>query len=412
MTAVWLYGTRVGELWRPRTGKLRFDFTNDAIDRWGVSSTVLSTSMPMNTSVRPAGTIVSAFFKNLLPEGDALSNFRTTYRAFDDLALLEAIGRDTAGAVIIADDPTARDVTAPRYLTNDEVAQLLFNLPQRALGASLLVRHSLAGAQKKLLLGRTADGRWYEASGSHPSTHLLKPAPLEHGEIAPNEAFCMEVARQAGLDTCVSEEVLIGTARVLVAQRYDRLAAGIADPETGTTRLHQEDGCQMLGLPPENKYEQRRSGNKRVGPSLARIARWLDDKDKVRLLEAQVLNVLIGNADCHGKNVSILHKPDATLGLAPLYDVMSTVVHHPIMTVNGPKPLTQDLGMLIGNAGQLGDVTLAEFVREAAQWPVSRDEATHTIRNVTERILHAVNACEGKYLEIAEYAYRAAEQFV
>lgn len=54
-----------------------------------------------------------------------------------------------------------------------------------------------------------------------------------------------------------------------------------------------------------------------VGPSLAGIAASDDEDERTRLLEAQVLNVLVGNAACHGKNSSVLHLPDGTIRLAP-----------------------------------------------------------------------------------------------
>lgn len=402
MTAVWLYGTHVGDLSRPRAGKLRFDYRKEAIDRWGNASIVLSTSMPVSTDVRPTGDIVSAFFKNVLPEGDALTSMRTLYQAFDDFSLLEAIGRDTAGALVIADDPTI-STREPRFLTTEEVAQLIYELPQRPLGASRVVRHSLAGVQQKLLLGRTPDGRWYESSDAHPSTHLLKPAPLEHDEVADNEAFCMEVARSSGFETCATEVIQIGMARILVAERYDRI---------GGARIHQEDGCQMLGLPPSKKYQDRTTTGRPVGPQLAAIAAWLPDLDKVRLLEAQVLNALVGNADCHGKNISVLHLADGALRLAPLYDVMSTVVHHSIMTIDGPKPLTDRLGLMIGSARTLSEVTMAEFVREAAKWPIGRQRAADVVRSATERILNVAHQREDQYPEIANHIYTTAERFI
>ena len=411
MTAVWLYETRLGELSRSRSGKLRFDFSSDAISRWGTGSTILSTSMPANIAVRPPGDVVSAFFQNLLPEGDGLTAMRTLYQAFDDFSLLEAIGRDTAGALIIADEPSvdsdfAAGQSEQRYLSLDDIGQMIAGLPERPLGASLTVRHSLAGAQRKLLLGRSLDGRWYEPSAQHPSTHLLKPAPLDHPEVATNEAFCMQVARTSGLEACVTEQLQIGSMRVLVAKRYDRIESmGPVD------RVHQEDGCQMLGIPPSKKYQERKSGSKTVGPSLAGIAQLLSDGDKVRLLQSQVLNVLVGNADGHGKNVSTLHLPDGSTRLAPLYDVMSTVVHHPILTIEGPKPLTQDLGMLIGSARRLNEVTMAELVNEAVRWPMAKDQATSVVGACLESVLEAVSVCETMYPEIAQHAYHAAKQF-
>lgn len=52
--------------------------------------------------------------------------------------------------------------------------------------------------------------------------------------------------------------------------------------------------------------------------SVARGYRRMALRDEgTRLLEAQVLNVLVGNAACHGKNSSVLHLPDGTIRLAP-----------------------------------------------------------------------------------------------
>jgi serine/threonine-protein kinase HipA len=403
MTAVWLYGTRIGELTRPRRGRVRFDFTDDAQARWGQGSHVLSMSMPVTTAVRPTGDVIAAYISNLFPEGDALTAMRTTYQAFDDYELLNAIGRDTAGALIVADDPSPGLVTTPEYLSEDEIARLLFELPTHPLGASTIVRHSIAGAQRKLLLGRSADGRWYRPTPSSPSTHLLKPAPLDHPEVATNEAFCMEIARRAGLDVCPTEQLRTGSTSVLVAQRFDRV---------GGTRIHQEDGCQMLGLPPGRKYERRGPANKIIGPSLTAIARVLSPPDRVRLLEAQVLNVLVGNADGHGKNVSVLHHDDGRVSLAPLYDVMSTVVHHPVLTVDGPKALTTQLGMAVGGARHLDEVTVDHLVTEAARWPIPRTRAASAIRSAVERVVEAANATGEMYPEIADLVRRQAAQLL
>ena len=57
--------------------------------------------------------------------------------------------------------------------------------------------------------------------------------------------------------------------------------------------------------------------------------------------------MLIGNADAHGKNLSLLLPPGGRVRLAPLYDVMSTV-HYP--EVGGPfgrVPVSSELAMFI-----------------------------------------------------------------
>ncbi len=53
--------------------------------------------------------------------------------------------------------------------------------------------------------------------------------------------------------------------------------------------------------------------------------------DRLSLLRWVVFNFLIGNADAHGKNVSVLHHPGG-ISLAPFYDLMSTLVYPSLST--------------------------------------------------------------------------------
>ncbi|HEY5049205.1 MAG TPA: HipA domain-containing protein, partial [Rhizomicrobium sp.] len=46
----------------------------------------------------------------------------------------------------------------------------------------------------------------------------------------------------------------------------------------------------------------------------------------LKLVDAAIFNLLIANADAHGKNFGLLHDPDETI-LAPLYDLMCTAAY-------------------------------------------------------------------------------------
>ena len=113
----------------------------------------------------------------------------------------------------------------------------------------------------------------------------------------------------------------VAGAKAPVVQRYDR----VVHPDGSVQRLHQEDFCQATGVPPDRKYQE--DG----GPSLMDIAEILQTVAPAAatetLLRAVVLNVLIGNGDAHAKNFSLLHNPPDALGLAPLYDLMSTLYY-------------------------------------------------------------------------------------
>ncbi len=117
---------------------------------------------------------------------------------------------------------------------------------------------------------------------------------------------------------------------------------------------------------------------------------------------------LVGNADGHGKNVSVLHHDDGSITLAPLYDVVSTVVHHRVMTADGPKALTTQLGMAIGSARHIDEVTVDQLVAEAARWPMSRRRAADAIHSTVERVVEAAEAMNEMYPVIADHVRRRA----
>jgi len=105
-------------------------------------------------------------------------------------------------------------------------------------------------------------------------------------------------------------------------ERYDRTR----NAEGELVRLHQEDFCQSLGVAADMKYENE------GGPSLQKCFQLIRDysvnpiADVKALLEWTVFNYLIGNADAHGKNISMLFTKQGPR-LAPFYDLLSTAIY-------------------------------------------------------------------------------------
>jgi serine/threonine-protein kinase HipA len=145
----------------------------------------------------------------------------------------------------------------------------------------------------------------------------------------------MRLAALAGLEVAPVEIGTAGPARFLQVTRYDRR------PLDGDNlqRLHQEDFCQALGIPPELKYQQEGGPNLRKCFELVRAVSSVPGPDVLRLFDAVVFNHLIGNHDAHGKNFSIIH--DAGVArLAPLYDLVCTQAY---------PELAAEAAMKIGN---------------------------------------------------------------
>ncbi len=104
--------------------------------------------------------------------------------------------------------------------------------------------------------------------------------------------------------------------------------------------------------------------------------------DRYRLLDAQLLHVLVGNSDAHGKNVSLLYR-DGAVGLAPLYDVVSTAVYsqHP-----------RDLAMRIGGELFLEDVSAASFEQAYEDCGLPAALARGRLPETIDRLLAAADA--------------------
>ena len=91
-------------------------------------------------------------------------------------------------------------------------------------------------------------------------------------------------------------------------------------------RLHQEDFCQALGIAAARKYAAEGGPGFRQCFDLVRRACSRPAVELLKLLDAAIVQVLLGNADAHGKNYSLLYREDG-IALAPLYDLLSTVAY-------------------------------------------------------------------------------------
>ena len=182
-----------------------------------------------------------------------------------------------------------------------------------------------------------------------PTTHIIKPGMADHADADAIEHVCLRAARLVGLDVAHTELVRFEDERVLAVERFDRSHSG-----EHLTRVHHEDLCQALGVPPDMKYQA--DG----GPSPARIAELFrqestdPDADTRCFRDALIFNWVIAAPDAHAKNYSMLLE-DGEVRIAPLYDIISCL---PYAAEPQPKIRT---AMRIGR-----DYTLRKADRPAA----------------------------------------------
>ncbi|UUY03092.1 type II toxin-antitoxin system HipA family toxin [Svornostia abyssi] len=364
LAVVW-DGKTVGTLERVAERSREYAFS------YSDASRALSLSLPNSqTSFTPAES--RPFFEALLPEGVVREQIAAQLKlaTSDSYGLLAALGRDCAGAIQILEQRRMSDPWSVNWLDDADLDDLVRDLPHRPLGvraADERLRLSLAGVQRKAVLVRDRDGRFGQPRDGMPSTHILKPQATEpeYPDIAVNEYFCMRLATACGLPAADVDLLTVAERPCLLVTRFDRDLGAVP-----VRRLHQEDLCQALGLTPDFKYQQE---DWRV-PSFAAFAKLLDDHsvqpgaDRLRLAGAAVFNYVIGNADAHAKNFSVLHEPGG-VRLSPLYDLVSTAVY---------PELNRRLALSIGDAfapEEIGPTEWTDFAvdmgfreRFFAQW--------------------------------------------
>lgn len=314
----------VGQLIQDDGGQLLFEYAESWLGN--PNAIPLSHSLPLREE-QFTQKECRGFFGGILPEEVNRKKIARILGISDknDFAMLEQIGGECAGAVTFLPQGSAAPADDSRYreISNAELARILRELPRRPLMAGEDdIRLSLAGAQDKIAV-RVENGRISIPLGSAPSSHILKPAIATYEGVVFNEAFCMGLATEAGLDTAKTTTARVEDIDYLLVERYDRHR----DEDDQIRRVHQEDFCQALGIPSEIKYQSE------GGPSLTDCFTLLRDAstspviDIRALLDAVLFNLMIGNHDAHAKNFSLLYLPDSSTRLAPLYDLISTVFY-------------------------------------------------------------------------------------
>jgi serine/threonine-protein kinase HipA len=393
---VWLYGRHVAHVHDAGFGDTSVAYSHAAVDQ--PVGAALSLSLPVRRDRYPTAGPGGRWVRSLLPEGRALDWAVTEFAipADDKFGLISVLGRDVAGAVQIVEAGESPDA-AGHYepLTDDETISVVDRAHDTPLGLNRArrVRLSLAGMQDKILLHRDVDG-WHRPVDGASSTVIIKPQPRPSGNrdypgLTTNELYCLTLADACGIPAARATVERFGELEALVVERYDRTVT-----PAGVTRIHQEDFLGALGLDPLIKYEYGTSellsaaggwasqpAAARRGPSLADLADLVSaTMGKARLVEfaARVLfNVIVGNADAHARNYSVLLHPDGTVSQTPLYDVVCTLLY---------PDLDTDHAQRIAGVCELDAVTYHDLVAEQGSWGVPPTTAARRTTQLIERI--------------------------
>ena len=287
-----------------------------------VATTLPRTDVPLTTS---AGA-VPAFFAGLLPEGRRLSSLRRVVKtsADDDLSLLLAVGRDPVGDVQVVPEGEPPLLVEPLVSVKSSFTEV--NFTDILNQAGVVDPLALAGVQDK------ASARMLSIPVGHADRqYILKIDPPEFPNVVRNEAFFLGLAAATGISVAHAELVHDSSGRPgLLVERFDRTRG----PDGELIRAAVEDGTQVLGLYPAEKYSV-------AGET---VVTALADLCPARLVALRALFTqlcfawLTGNGDVHAKNLSVLATPDGEWRVAPAYDLPSTLPyndHTLALTMNG-----------------------------------------------------------------------------
>jgi serine/threonine-protein kinase HipA len=379
----WWAGLHVGELHRYRPWDLRLALSDDALARWPTNTPAISCSLPVQRRRQDA----SYFLRGLLPEGQHLAALAQLagVATNDTYGLLARYGREVAGALVITDgEPPDEAAWGIEPYGDGALEGEVLGLTDGALGVHPDSELSIAGMQNKLLLVAMEDGGWGRPLRGRPSTHILKRDDDRHRGLVRAEADCLRLAAAVGLADDAPEIFEAEDVACIIVRRYDRLQG----PSGDVDRLHQEDACQALDV---NQDAARGRGKYEAhgGPTYAQVADLLErhatepDVERRRLLELAVFTALIGNADAHGKNISLLHPMDGSVALAPAYDTVPTMLW---------PTLRRTAAMSVDGALDFEAMEVATYRREAMRWGLDGDEAAHVVRTIAGRVADAAPA--------------------
>lgn len=316
-----LYGDVIGTITRVQGDRNLFAFTQDYVDnlqRPRLGLAFKDTLGELITEFRPTQTRLTPFFANMLPEEHLRAYLaeRAGVNPKREFFLLWALGQDLPGAVTIT--PADGD----EYPQDDDDGE------QPAERAKKALRFSLAGVQLKFSAVSAATGGLTIPAHGTGGSWIVKLPSQKYSGVPENEFSMMSLAAAIGID--VPELKLIELDEIeglpegigelrgpaLAVKRFDRTQDG------GT--IHIEDFAQVFNVYPEDKYKK--ASAKNIAEVLAAESTQADIAEFIRRL---TFNTLIGNADMHLKNWSLIYPDRRSARLAPAYDFVATTVYIP-----------------------------------------------------------------------------------
>jgi len=319
----------------------------------------------MSHSPMMSRTRLPAFFSNLLPEGSLREYLaaQAGVKPQREFSLLRALADDLPGAIIL--QPIENGIaTAP--------PPLVFSNSTITHRESDVLRFSIAGVQLKFSAIQNSSGGLTIPANGAGGSYIVKLPSTRFSNVPENEYSMMELARRMGMQVAevelketnsisgLPENLPENFGQSLVVKRFDR---------STNRRIHMEDFAQVFKLYPEEKYKKISYGN--IGSVL-----W-NESDVEQLQEfvkRLTYSLLIGNADMHAKNWSLLYLDPQKPILSPAYDFISTISYLP----------DYQMGLSIAGEKAMYGIEMDNFRRMAVKAKLPEALVVRTVEQTVE----------------------------
>ena len=343
------------------------------------------------TNFKPTQTKLTPFFSNLLPE-ETMRHYlaeRAGVNPAREFFLLWVLGQDLAGAITV--EPADGEALPPN-VQQDIDDEMKIDVP---------MRFSLAGVQLKFSAVQQANGGLTIPATGKGGSWIVKLPSSRFDAVPENEYSMMELARLLGMDVPETQLLSINqianipdgigkfgdafkNAQAFVIKRFDR---------AGDQAVHIEDFAQVFGVYPQDKYKK---------ASMRNIAQVIgiegQDEDIAEFTRRLVFNTLIGNADMHLKNWSVIYKDKRAASIAPAYDFVSTIPYIP----------DDSTSLKVSRSKKFSDFTLDELSHLAAKAMLPEKLVLDTAKQ-TVAGFHEIWAKEKAHLPLTKSMIEAIE---
>ncbi|HGS4674531.1 MULTISPECIES: type II toxin-antitoxin system HipA family toxin [Vibrio] len=343
------------------------------------------------TNFKPTQTKLTPFFSNLLPE-ETMRHYlaeRAGVNPAREFFLLWVLGQDLAGAITV--EPADGEALPPN-VQQDIDDETKIDVP---------MRFSLAGVQLKFSAVQQANGGLTIPATGQGGSWIVKLPSSRFDAVPENEYSMMELARMLGMDVPETQLLPIKqianipdgigkfgdsfkNAQAFVIKRFDR---------AGEQAVHIEDFAQVFGVYPQDKYKKASMRN--IAQVIGIEGQYEDIAEFTRRL---VFNTLIGNADMHLKNWSVIYKDKRAASIAPAYDFVSTIPYIP----------DDSASLKVSRSKKFSDFTLDELSHLAAKAMLPEKLVLDTAKQ-TVAGFHEIWAKEKAHLPLTKSMIEAIE---